>query len=367
MGATMSKMPLAIFCLLRTGYCAVGIFFVLSGFILSYNYAQSDSWPLPKLLRFGIARLARIYPVYCIGLLLVAPEVAIALLQRLSQGRVVGQTGLAVLNFTLLQAWIPKAALSWNPPGWSLSDEAFFYCCFPFISVALWRLSGFRKLFAAGALAWLAVLAAPTVVVLMRVKGFGDVPATSSGEFTNLFWPNLVKFNPLLRLPEFCMGIVVGRAFQGLLNGRSLLVGRGYYLYIPGILMEIAVLVNSSHLTLPLVHNGLLLPIHALVILGLALDGGWVARFLSTKWLVFLGSASYSMYIIHFPILLGVNLIMDRAWSTKLAGVGFALIYVIAVVTLSGVVFKFVEEPANKWVKSILNARMKGHFNPLEP
>jgi hypothetical protein len=33
----------------------------------------------------------------------------------------------AVLVFTMLQAWVPSAALAWNAPAWSLSNEMFFY------------------------------------------------------------------------------------------------------------------------------------------------------------------------------------------------------------------------------------------------
>jgi len=356
LSGVLSKLPVVVFCLFRTGYCAVGVFFVLSGFILSYNYALDHTWSLPQLVRFGIARLARIYPVYCVGLLLVVPEVGYALMGRFSSERVVEQTGLAVLNFTLLQAWIPRVALSWNPPGWSLSDEALFYCCFPFISVALWKLSGFRNLLIAGTLAWAAALIAPLLAVVIGLKGFSDVPATSVAGYTDVFWPYLVKFNPLLHLPDFCMGIVLGRAFHGLLRQRSRLLGRGYYLYLPGVLMEIFLIAHSNSLPYPLVHNGLLLPVHALVILGLALDGGILARLLSGRWLVFLGNASYSLYIIHLPILLGVNMIASRLFSIKLGGVGCMAIYVVAVVCLSAIVFKFIEEPGNRIVKRRLNA-----------
>src|SRR5689334_15839214 len=53
---------------LRTGYVAVGVFFVLSGFILSYNYSLNTSWSRQQVVRFAVARFARIYPAYGVGL-----------------------------------------------------------------------------------------------------------------------------------------------------------------------------------------------------------------------------------------------------------------------------------------------------------
>src|SRR5579864_4365882 len=51
------------------GFTGVTFFFVLSGFIFVYTYADK---PI-NLKKFWRARLARIYPVYLLGLLLTAP------------------------------------------------------------------------------------------------------------------------------------------------------------------------------------------------------------------------------------------------------------------------------------------------------
>lgn len=63
----------ALSSLVGTGYAAVGIFFLLSGFILAYNYDLGTQWSDQGKLRFAIARFSRIYPVYLLGLLLVLP------------------------------------------------------------------------------------------------------------------------------------------------------------------------------------------------------------------------------------------------------------------------------------------------------
>src|SRR3954469_25768741 len=56
----------------QNGYAAVSFFFVLSGFILTYahlNEAMTETAPHFRN-RFWISRVARIYPVYLIALLI---------------------------------------------------------------------------------------------------------------------------------------------------------------------------------------------------------------------------------------------------------------------------------------------------------
>ena len=68
-----SELHRSIQCLVRTGYSAVSAFFILSGFVLTYNY---DLWTLLRArnaVRFGIARFSRIYPAYVTGLLMLIP------------------------------------------------------------------------------------------------------------------------------------------------------------------------------------------------------------------------------------------------------------------------------------------------------
>ena len=346
----LARFPVPLPVLVRTGFLAVGVFFVLSGFVLSYNYSLGQDWSWKNVAKFGIARFSRIYPAYCVGLLLCAPFVVHPLLQQFSLAKLRSFLTVASLNWTLMQAWFPSTAQSWNGPGWSLSVETFFYCCFPLVGVALWRLSRPSSILVASLLLWAGSLVVPLLAVVVPLTG--------------QFWVSLIAYNPLLHLPQFCIGIFIGRTYQLLHSKNSILLGRGYYLYVPGLFLEVIAIPFYKSLggNFFALHNGLLLPLHALIILGLSLGGGTLARFLSIRPVVFLGNASYALYILHIPVANWMKYISQRVFSAKLEGFGATVLYIVIVVCLSSIVFKTIEEPANHMLKS-LAARSAEQFS----
>jgi peptidoglycan/LPS O-acetylase OafA/YrhL len=114
--------PLATF--LLNGYIGVNFFFVLSGFILQYIYGRRLQ-TRNDVAEYGIARFARVYPVYLLALILTCLFVFDATLS-------------AVPQFLLLQSWSSPAIGqpdNWNTPGWTLSVELLFYILFPVITL----------------------------------------------------------------------------------------------------------------------------------------------------------------------------------------------------------------------------------------
>ncbi|HWC00596.1 MAG TPA: acyltransferase [Bryobacteraceae bacterium] len=360
-GAHVEWMPGAppeALALLRTGYVAVTLFFILSGFVLAYNYPLDKKWSHYELSKFAIARFSRIYPAYFLGLLLVLPFIVYRVV-KLFQPQLLGkEIFVAALNFLLLQAWIPQTALTWNYPGWSLSNEAFFYLCFPFIGVLLWRISRTTHILLTGILLWALSLAIPLWVILAPVPGLGDVPATALNIDPSVHvLASLIGYNPLLRILEFCLGILLGRLYFLLRTTHPRLSGRGYWFYLPGILGTGLLLSQADRLPLPLVNNGLL-PLYACVILGLALEGGTVARILSAHPLVFLGNASYSMYILHAPVMTYMLILRKKLLPFWPLGLAWVMTYVLMMILLSSLVFKKVEEPLNRDLKRRLGKRL---------
>lgn len=114
------------------GYYAVDAFFVLSGFILTYNYI--DQQELNKR-KFFVARFARIYPLYFLSLILAFPLFAYFIYSTDFSHwmSIVGFTGIS--TFAMVQTFNPFWLGHFNPPSWSLSVEMVFYLIFPFILI----------------------------------------------------------------------------------------------------------------------------------------------------------------------------------------------------------------------------------------
>jgi len=111
---------------ITAGPIAVGYFYVLSGFIMAIAYYQADpnkQIPISKK-KYWVARFARIYPVYLLALLIIVAA---------KYKTLADDWATLPLHLFLLQSWIPGYPITLNTPGWSLSVEAFFYLCFPFL------------------------------------------------------------------------------------------------------------------------------------------------------------------------------------------------------------------------------------------
>ena len=77
----VSALPHAAASIVRHGYLAVSTFFVLSGFVLARGYAVR-CWTGKTLAAYGVARLARVLPVYALSLLVVGLYVLLRNLRR---------------------------------------------------------------------------------------------------------------------------------------------------------------------------------------------------------------------------------------------------------------------------------------------
>ncbi|MFB7663378.1 acyltransferase family protein [Kitasatospora sp. NPDC056138] len=165
------------------GRSGVTFFFVLSGTVLAWTYADA---PVPAT-RFYRRRLARVWPLHALatGLsLAVYAWIGTALPLRA-----------ALCSLLLLHPWFRSLTMGGNPAGWSLGDEAWFYLLFPVLLPALTprRLRPLGLLcLALGPLLWVAGAAVAD-------------PALRS-------W--LLDYLPLTRTPQFLLGMAAGLALR---------------------------------------------------------------------------------------------------------------------------------------------------------
>ncbi len=162
-------------------------------------------------------------------------------------------------------------------------------------------------------------------------------------------WLWAVKYTPYSHLASFVFGVMLANLDQmfgrtGLLRLSLGIVGFG------GIygLLRLGPLVPY-----PLIHDGLLMPLFACMILGLAGENS-LSRALGIKPLVFVGEASYCLYLLHFNLW---NLIHDSHvldWSGLARfdpWISYALLIGLAIFALH-----FIEKPAQSKLRQWMGA-----------
>lgn len=318
------QMPHAAQSLIRGGYLAVQTFFILSGFVLARSYS-SARWNGRNLIRFSVARFARIYPVYLFSLLVVSRF----MLESLSRpGRTTGQKAVLLGDYGLvLQGWTGALGVGWNTPAWSLSCEFFFYLCFPLLLV------------------WMRNVKWPGLVGALGISIVVPVALAHAGV------PSVWK--PLFHLSDFLAGIAAAGLYGwvGGASGRRMR-GRGFLLYVPALAAGAALIVYPTVLRGTMIDlNTALRPVNVALLIGLGLEGGIIARGLATGAAEYLGKVSYSMYVLHVPLLWWYTRYAFHRMGTP-PYTGTALVYLTGVILISIAVFEMVESPANRWIRA---------------
>lgn len=321
------------------GFAGVSLFFVLSGFILSYTYLTPTATLKGSRRNFWVSRFARIYPAYLLAFLLAAPSNISTSMHVNDFGHAVLKLGAAaVAVLSMQQAWTPFTAWAWNYPAWSVSVEVFFYLLFPWIGPALARVRWSRSLSLAAGL-WVVSLVAPTVLYLLR----GPTGPPGPGAYL----PMAIEFTPLLRLPEFAIGILLGCAFT---SGRFERL-RGKYLAPVAMALVIAVMMGSQVIPHIFMACGLLTPFFAFLLITLAQDTGPLATALSSGPMVLLGEASYGIYILQVPVAYVFG------WAPPLYSLGGVVLSCAVLVVVAVLSFRFLESPLRVRIKDWLGER----------
>jgi peptidoglycan/LPS O-acetylase OafA/YrhL len=255
---------------------AVSFFFVLSGFIMATVYEKLKDFSKENAKKFYIKRAARIVPLYVLALIIT------------SVGYIFLTNNISLKQFLeslfFVQSWIPADALSLNFTGWSLSVEMFFYALFPFVFPFI---SSRKHVLRDSLIFW---LISNAIVLFLCFSLNQDV--ANINYFT--------KFFPLFHLNQFLIGIVAGLHYlKGTKKGNLLFLFCLLFLviYLPFVSKG---LISIAH------HDGLLAPIFALLIIGAASSERTIKKILSWPLFVKGGDASYGIYILQFPVYVGV-------------------------------------------------------------
>ena len=310
---------------------AVSFFFVLSGFVLAWSGLRDDGSLRLPATAFWRGRLRRLAPTFWLATVVALPT-ALALLHRSG----LEGTGLvravvldAALSLSFLQAFVPGHELAINPPAWSLSAEMFFSLLFPLLAPPLFRLragAAVAALVGLWLLSWL-----PGLLYLVLDPDGLSAAGIAVDHRAHAVVLDVLRYHPVLRLPEFLAGIVAARLF---LDGRRVPTSSA----VVAVVAVIAVL--ALGLPAPLVHNGLLVPAFIVLVLALAsmspTMSPTMALSTSSRWWQRLGDSSYALYLLHVPLLYWIaGMSMRRLGRNVLDEPLLAALVVVAIVVVA--------------------------------
>ncbi|HTB63398.1 MAG TPA: acyltransferase, partial [Opitutales bacterium] len=318
-----------------SGYLAVSGFFVLSGFILAYNY--HDRLETREQRRyFWWARVARIYPVYVFSLLVWLPFAFLNIHRGYeSLGRNIGAVTLALL---LVQSWIAPLAMVWNGPAWSLSDEAFFYSVAP-------RLTAYLRQLSIRNLIWI-ILGCGVVALMLTLFAnwyvSGDALLMPNYATTQGWVAVGFGVTPLIRFPEFLAGYCAGLVFvqaphsSPKLSGGVCIVAGAAIIAVADILPTDTRYVSCATLLfVPLIYF-------------LATAPKWLENLLGNPVAEFLGEISYALYLLHMPIATGLKELFGKTALWEKKPLEMFVVYMLVAVLAASLVHLAIERPLRK-------------------
>ena len=323
----------------NAGFISVSYFILLSGFVLGYNYnARARAGELDRK-RFWEARFTRIYPIYFLSLLLSLGQLPS---EYASHGHAMFWAGV-VLTPLLLQGFIPAIATFMNTPAWTMSAEAFYYVVFPW--VAKWKKpERVSTHLAKMAGIWMLGLVPGALYMAFNPDGIAHPDRWSYGP-----WLWALKYTPYTHLPSFIFGVMLANLDQMMKRTGLLRLGLG----IVGFGGIYGVLSLGSRVPYAIIHDGLLMPLFGCLILGLAGENP-LATVLGVRPLVFVGEASYCLYLLHFNMwnMIHSSHVLDLTGLSRFdPWISYGLLIAMAVFALH-----FIEKPAQRKLREWLHA-----------
>ncbi len=258
--ALQSHLPLIILNIFANGHSAVALFFVMSGFVLSFKYFQQKS--TPAYITFLIQRGFRLYPVFWLVL------IATILCQ--------------IQQLPPIQSLLLEASLLLEPstkllifPAWSLFVEMKYSIIIPLLIVAMRQ----QPIYGLGFVFFL-------LLISNNFWGLHFV----AGMYLAYYYPQLLEIN-LATWQKIVLG-VLGLSlyiFENLLMLYKLPVVNLHDFYM-------------EHYPLISILSGL----GSLILLFLVIKEDFLQKILGHRYIIYLGTISYSMYVVHIFVQLQI-------------------------------------------------------------
>lgn len=310
------------------GAIGMSLFFILSGFILAYNYVDVDFKKPGEFKSYIVNRFARIYPVYILTLIMTFQFLDFSLnLKGVFFGLM-----MILISIVVLQAWYPQLFGFWNFGGtWSISVEIFLYSLLPFILKISKRLDFFK------------VISISLIIFIVSL-----VPGLMQ-KLSNPIPFAVYYATPIYRLPEFVIGVLILS-----IKPKKFKIS---WIFFYGALFFYIYYISKFHAVMPdyIGHNFITIPFISLIIYYCSNQRSLFSTVLESKLFYFLGKISYSFYLMQIVVIL-YAIKMKNELSNYFNGNIEIMFFLFALTLLmSTLSFKFIENPFRNKLRKILS------------
>lgn len=298
------------------GRIAVTGFFVLSGYLITYSILKRREAGKWKISGFYVARIFRIWPLYYTVVLLalfVLPHISVlqfTLPSSVTDVRTSTEYYGYFIGFLPQVPLLDRAVLPFAEPSWSIGVEEIFYLIIPWVVIFSKGKPG--KWLLAFLLSFLA---------LKYTAMYTDFPGRRIAQLMQFYRYDSIVLGCLAGVLHYHKSGLFSRVGNKQLIAAIVLMvllfanlersSRDYFPYAIGFVVMIVWLVNNNHM------------------------------FKSPKWLVYLGTISYSLYLTHeIAIVYLVNQKIDRMSMPLMY-----LLSIIGAVALASLFYFLIERP----------------------
>ncbi len=312
-------------------HTGVTLFFVLSGFLITYSYYETASIQPHWLKGYFIRRFARIYPVYFLLLTLVVIKEHYSDIIFLIQ------------NYTLTHNLIPFIHSRGMAiiPSWSLTVEECFYVLAPVV-ILLLRRQGLALVFI-----FLAALSIPVIIF----SGYSLHIATLYPLLMTTLWGRFFEF--------FC-GIVLAKIIYTRQTNNKLYHQKDFRYTLAGakgiIICQVIIAwatnkAPDTRMLFTLVVNNILLPVAvAIFYRGIITEQNFVSKILSGKVFSLSGKSSYAFYLLHYPVILYFSHPIISGTADSYYNI-WVLCTLLVIYLASVLLYMYYEKPANQYIR----------------
>jgi peptidoglycan/LPS O-acetylase OafA/YrhL len=327
------------------GYLAVSLFFILSGFVMALTSGGdfAKGFDVGAYGSFLAKRLGRTYPLYFVATAVCA---LIGVWHMSYQGTLT--PGHVASNFALIQCW--GIGDSIDPPGWSISTEFGAYVLFPALAAAF--------LFSRARLAAVGAVACVVALEFAATRSGAELhnPGIQPGPLA--IWIGTTLYPLLICIAGFSLGLAVWRAWSVPAVHRLAADQR------TGAALALACLaLLCFH-----VSDVLTVVFIAGLILSLATEKPLLAWVLASPPIYWLGMISYSIYLVHWPILAALQGPLHTALDHGRGGIRApsTIIITVAAITCATLAHYLIERPGRKLSRNLLSKYLGRRSGPAE-